>query len=160
MKKIIQHPVYGEIVYTENFWTGRKTLTVGGETQRVSKKEFVIEGKRAVVKGNLLMGGSLLIEDESFELTPKTSWYEYLLAILPLVFVMGWGNSPALCAIFPVIGGAVGGFIGALGMCLSMLFMKKTSSVVAKVSIGIGMLLGTAMVSFILAFIFVLLMVL
>ncbi len=158
MKKIIRHPVCGEIVYTENFWTGRKTLTVGGETQRVPRKEFVIDGKRALVKGNLLTGASLLIEGEFLELIPKTSWYEYLLAVLPLIFVMVWGNSPALCAIFPVIGGGIGGFIGALGMCLSMLLMKRTGSAVAKVSIGIGMLLGTALVSFVLAFIFILLM--
>ena len=41
MKMTVNHPTYGEIVYAEGFWLGKKTLTVNGvEAAAVSKREF------------------------------------------------------------------------------------------------------------------------
>ena len=38
MKEIVNHPIYGEIIYNENIWTGKRTLTVNGvNAQAVSK---------------------------------------------------------------------------------------------------------------------------
>ena len=57
MKEIVQHPIYGEIVYNESFWTGKKTLTINGVcAQPVSKKKFTVEGKKVVIIGSSLMG--------------------------------------------------------------------------------------------------------
>lgn len=30
MKKIIKHENHGDIVYEENFWTGKKNITING----------------------------------------------------------------------------------------------------------------------------------
>ena len=40
MKEIVQHPIYGEIIYNENFWTGKKKIAVNGvDAQPISKKD-------------------------------------------------------------------------------------------------------------------------
>ena len=109
MKASITHPSYGEIVYSESIWTGKKSLIINGTAvQPVSKTEFMIGENKAVLKGNYLTGVSLSIGDETIELSPKSKWYEIVLAVLPIVFLLTWGNSATLCSIFPVIGGAIG----------------------------------------------------
>ena len=157
MKYIHLHPVLGEIVYTENFWSGRKTVTIDGQTQPVKKKAIMIGEKKATVKGNFLTGASLVFEGESFGLTPKTKWYEYVLAVLPLFFILVWGNSPALCAIFPIIGGGIGGFLAAVAACLSMVCMKKAKSPAAKIFIGLGIFAASVVCGCILGIAFVIL---
>ena len=159
MKEIIQHPTYGEIVYDENFWTGKKALTVNGvDAKPISKKEFMIDGKKATIKGNFFAGINVCIDNETVELSPKPKWYEIVLAVLPLVFLLTWGNSPSLCSIFPVIGGAIGGALGGLSSVTSLLFMKKSKSPIAKVLIGIGAFVATIMIAFVLAVAFVLIL--
>ena len=106
MKEIVQHPIYGQIVYNESFWTGKKTLTINGVcAQPVSKKEFTVEGKKVVIIGSSLMGLKLQIDNDIIEVFPKPKWYEIVFAVLPLIFLLTWGNSIALCSIFPVVGG-------------------------------------------------------
>ena len=140
MRVVINHPTYGEIVYFESAWTGRRSIRVNGVLARaLSKKEFMINGERAQVKGSLLTGVSLCIGDACITLTPKSKWYEIALAFIPFFFVMVWGNVPALCAIFPVVGGAIGGAItGAIGI-LSLFLMKKANAPVVKALIGLAM---------------------
>ena len=51
MTVLTQHQSYGEIIYKESFWTGKKSLTINGvDAQPVSKKEFVLEEKRIIIK--------------------------------------------------------------------------------------------------------------
>ena len=140
MRVVMQHPTYGEIVYFESAWTGRRSIRVNGvQARALSKKEFMINGERARVKGSLLTGVSLCIGDACITLTPKFKWYESALAFIPFFFVMVWGNVPALCAIFPVVGGAIGGAItGAIGI-LSLFLMKKANAPVVKALIGLAM---------------------
>ena len=158
MKESIQHPVYGEIVYNESFWVGKKTLTINGvDAQPISKKEFMIDGKKIVIKGSYLTGISLYIDNETVEVSPKPKWYEVVLALLPIIFLLTWGNSTALCAIFPVVGGAIGGALGALGSIASLSFMKKTNSPLVKVLIGIGAFAATLFIAFALAMVLILL---
>lgn len=138
MKEIIQHPAYGEIIYNENFWNGKKSLTVNGVgAQRISKKEYMINGKKAYLKGSFLTGSTLYIEDRVIPLCPKAKWYEIVLAIIPFLFLIIWGNSVSLCAIFPVVGGAIGGALGGGGAVISLIFMKNNKSPLVKVLIGI-----------------------
>jgi hypothetical protein len=152
MKEFVQHPVLGEIVYDESIWTGKKTLTVNGETAKtISKNIFEVNGKTLTISGSILTGIKLFTDDETIEISPKPKWYEIALAILPFVFLMTWGNSPALCAIFPVVGGAIGGALGGLSGVISLLFMKKEESPAKKVLIGVIALVATVLVAFLLA---------
>lgn len=158
MKEIIQHPVYGEIIYHESFWLGRKNLIVNRViAQQISKKEFMIGEKKATIKGSYLTGVSILIDDKAIELSPKTKWYEYLLAFLPLLFLLVWGNSVALCSIFPVVGGAIGGGLGGLCSGTSLSFIRKTKSTMTKVVIGIGLFATSILLAFFMAIIIALL---
>lgn len=152
MKELVQHFVYGEIVYNESLWTGKKTLTVNGvDAQPISKEEYMINGKKALLKGNYLTGISLYIEGETVQLSQKTKWYEMVFAIFPFLFLMTWGNSAALCSIFPVVGGALGGALGGFAMVPSLLLMKKQKHPLAKALIGISVVAVVAFVAFILA---------
>lgn len=152
MKELVQHPVYGEIIFNQSFWTDKKTLTVNGvAAQPISKNEFIVNGKIALIKNNGLTGIDLYIEGETIQVSPKAKWYESFLAFFPFVFLMTWGNSASLCAIFPVIGGAIGGGLGALGGSTSLLLMKKQKKSIAKVLVGIGVATLTILIAFILA---------
>ena len=159
MKEVINNSVYGEIVYNESFWLGKKSLTINGENaQSVSKKEFLVNGEKVVLKGSFLTGVTMLINNEKVELIRRPKVYELILALLPILFLLTWGNSPALCAIFPVVGGAIGGAIGAIFSCESMLLMKKAKSPLNKILIGIGMFAATLAVAFIVALLLISLM--
>ena len=129
MRECAQHPIYGQIVYDEGLWSGKK----------------------AVIKGNLYAGVTLCIENENIVVAPKPKWYEMLLAVLPLLFLTIWGNSKALCSIFPVVGGALGGALGGMGLCVSLLFMKRSRSFAEKMMIGFSALVATVLVAFALA---------
>ena len=51
MKEIVQHPLYGEIIYNENAWTGKKVLTVNGvDVSPVSKNEYTVNDKKRFSK--------------------------------------------------------------------------------------------------------------
>ena len=158
MKEYIQHPIYGEIVYNESFWTGKKALTINGvDAQPVSKKEFTAEGKKLVIIGSSLMGLKLQIDNDIVEISSKPKWYEIALAFLPLIFLLTWGNSAALCSVFPVVGGAIGGALGGIGSITSLLLMKKAKSLLTKMLIGIGAFVVTVLIAFVLALVMVLL---
>ena len=154
MKKTIQHPVYGEIIYNENDLSGKVTLKVNGkEVQSLPKKQFLIDGKRATVKGNFLSGVKLTIDGQTTVLIPAPAWYEIAISVIPFIFLMIWGNSASLCMIFPVVGGALGGCLGGIAFVLSILFMKSAQTVSKKILIGVGVFAVTLVVSFILALI-------
>ncbi|MBE6544226.1 MAG: hypothetical protein E7675_07470 [Ruminococcaceae bacterium] len=152
MKAVIQHEVYGQIEYTESFWTGKKTLTINGTpAQLVSKKEFNFGGKTVSIKGSYYSGTSLEIDGQIIEVFQKPQWYEVVLAFLPFAFLLVWGNSTVLCSIFPVIGGALGGALGGLAGCISLMFMKNTKSAIGKVFVGLGVGVVTILIAFVLA---------
>ena len=149
MKAVIQHPTYGEIIYAENFWSGKKALTVNGlDTPLSPKKECVIDGKKAVVKGGYLTGVNLCIESETVAVVSKPKWYEVVLAVIPFIFLMIWGNSKELCSIFPVVGGAIGGGLGGLVAVISLFYMKKSNSLMAKILTAICVLAITVLIAF------------
>jgi hypothetical protein len=161
MKETIQHSVYGEITYSESFWLGKKALTVNGAVAQPigkSKKEFMVNGEKAILKGSAFTGVTMLIGNETVELIRKPKVYEIILAILPIVFLLTWGNSVALCSIFPVVGGAIGGAIGAIFACESMMLMRKAKTPLTKILIGFGMFAATLLVGFIVAILLISLM--
>ena len=152
----IQHPRLGEIVYTENIWTGKKSITANGvPAQAITKKDFLINGEKATVKGNTYSGMSLVIGDEEYVLIEKSTWYEIVLAVLPAVFLLTWGNSVTLCSIFPVIGGAIGGAFGGAMSVFSLLFMKRMKTPLTKILMGLGLFALTLLIAFLLALAFI-----
>ena len=140
MKQIIKHETYGEIIYEESFWTGKKTVSIGGvQLEKISKKEFKLQdGSMVYINGGFLQGASLNIKGETVRLTPKIKWYEVVLCILPFILTLTWGNIPALCAIVPVIGGALGGAIGAIFSMGGLYAMRSVESVGLKIAIAIA----------------------
>ncbi len=144
MNVTIEHPKYGKISYDENAWTGRKTIVVGiRPCTKLNRRTFRLEdGTVARIRGNFLSGSTLLIGDEEFPLTPRVKWYEVVLAVLPFIFDVVWGNVVELVAIFPIVGGAIGGLICGAGMFLSLYFMRKVKVWWQKVLIGL--LVGAA----------------
>ena len=160
MKQVINHPVHGEIIYKESFWTGKKTITVGGvEARRVSKKDYKLDDKMIFLKGSFLTGSSIYMDGEMIQLCPKAKWYEIVLAIIPFLFLLIWGNSVVLCSILPVIGGGIGGALGAIAGFVSMLLMKGVKQPVGKIIIGLVVTAFTIFIGFLLAVAFVLLFI-
>lgn len=139
---------YGKIEYEESIWTGKKKLTVNGVSAKMINKtsfsfDFEEENVKAVVIGNIYKGSTLSVGSEKFRLYPKTLWYEYVLAFLPFILIMIWGNSVELCSIIPVVGGGIGGGIsGALGV-LSLSIMKTYDKAFLKIIMGIGFVIAT-----------------
>ena len=144
-------------MYQESFWTGKKTIVINGKAAIArGKKKFLHEGKTVLVKGNEFSGVSLVIDGTTVRITPGPKWYEIILALLPFLFIVTWGNSPALCAIFPVVGGAIGGFIGGLGLVLSRMAMKSQRNPIGKILMGLGVFAATVFVAFIVGVVIVL----
>lgn len=142
MKKIIQHETYGEILYEESIWTGKKYLTIGGEAlEKLSKNQFKMQDESiATIIGNTLKGASLNIKGETISLTPKIKWYEIALCILPLLLTLTWGNIPALCAIVPIVGGAIGGAIGGAFSVLGLFLLRSVKPIWLKILIALASL--------------------
>lgn len=145
MKLQLSHDTYGELVYDENFWTGKRRITVGGKELTKSKRNTYVykdlnTSITVVLKGSLLFGLTAKINDEAEQvlaLPPK--WYEFV--IVACIFSIGiiLGNFPVHLA-FPVVGGAVGGGISGVMAVLALLLMKPVKKVNLKILIGIGVL--------------------
>ena len=56
-------------------------------------------------------------EEDKDRFENAAKWYEMALSILIFVFYLIWGTVPALCLIFPVIGGGLGGLLYAAIAC-------------------------------------------
>lgn len=150
MKETINHPTYGQILYDESFWTGKRKITVNGiSAPAISRKEFLIDGKKAVIKGSFYTGIKMYIESDIIELSPKPKWYELVLALIPIIFSLTWGNSVALCSIFPVLGGGLGGGLSALCALTYLQFMKNEKNPLKKVLIGLAGVIVTILALYI-----------
>jgi len=152
MKKTIDHPTLGKITYEENVWTGKKYLSINDEqVEKVSKNEFVINSEKAKIKGSIFSGITLYLSNQMVQISQKPQIYEYILAILPFIFLLIWGNSAALCRIFPVVGGAIGGLIGGLSAVLSIYLMTSAKKPLIKVTIGIGFFACAILIAYLVA---------
>ena len=147
MIKQFTSEVYGEIIYEENIWTGKKTVKVNGTVLKTMAKNTYIlnhgeEKINVYIHGNTFKGAILKIKEEKYEISSKTTTLEYILAFLPLVFILVWGSNPQLCAIFPVLGGAIGGAIGGVFAALSLSVMKSSQENSKKVLYGLLMMVA------------------
>ena len=146
MKADIRDETYGNITYTESFWTGSKSLYINGSRlKKVSKNTFsYCEGEEGgeklfVVKGNYLTGIKLCVEGRLIPVLPCVKWYEIVLSVVSFALVMVWGNSVALCSILPVVGGAVGGGISGAFTVGNMLIIKRINNIWLKIVVSLGM---------------------
>ena len=150
MKEITQHPELGTIEYNEGFFASNCSIVINGEPlQRVNKKTFRDSaGRTFILRGSIFTQMKLDYCGQQIAITPKVPWYQTVLMLLPLIFDLIWGNVPALCAIFPVVGGAIGGAISGLCCALSALTMRQVKNAGLRILIGIGWLAVSVLVCF------------
>ena len=129
----LQHPTYGHVVYEEGFWAGKRSLTINGTPlQAIDKKSFAYGSKKITLKGNILTGVILEMDGNEEQIVPKPTWYETLFTILMFSVGIIWGNFPVLCAIFPVIGGAIGGFLSAMFAMINLCITRASKNTLFK----------------------------
>ena len=156
MKSVIDHETYGQIVYDESFWLGKKTLMINGKyLTKVNRKTFSYsneaENKQVYLGGNFLTGAHLTIDQEKIQLTPPIKWYELLLPILVFCFMIIWGSVPSLVLMFPLVGGALGGLIDGVGIISSILAMKSIKRISIKLLAWLGISALTILINFLVA---------
>ena len=164
MKASVQHIQYGEIVYEESFWTGKKNLIVNGvPLEKQDKKTYILnsdgENKLCNLNGNFVTGTKLTIGLEDIELTPAAKWYEIACSVFIFMLILVWGNSVALCSIIPIVGGAIGGGISGLMAFSNLIMMKNQKRIEIKLAIWLGMLLATFLICFVLGLLLIAMLV-
>ena len=153
MKREIQHPELGAIVYEESFWTGKKKLFINGE-ELIKKSRTVFQtsdGKTVTIMGNMFVGTKANVSGVIVEITPATKWYEYIMAFVSFVFVLVWGNVTSLCEILPIVGGALGGFVSALVSMCVLYLIKKTDKILLKLLIALAGFVVAVLICYLLA---------
>ena len=153
MKYSIDNSALGAITYEEDFFTGKKKLTVNGIPLVRKKKETYIfndgTGEReAELRGNYLLGVKLKVGGEVVQVVPALRWYETLCSILIFATIVIWGNVDVLCLIFPLAGGFVGGFVSASAAVLCALVMKAVKDVRIKLVLWLVIFAATVLVCF------------
>ncbi|MBQ7326427.1 MAG: hypothetical protein IJW93_03000 [Clostridia bacterium] len=159
MRHTLMHPTLGEIVYEENFWTGKKAICVGGKSlYKLNKTTYALgtgdEKKVFTLSGNSYFGASLTVDGETIQIVPKSKWYELALSALIVAFNIVWGNSVVLCSIIPIVGGGIGGAISAGMAMVALLKMKETDEIWKKVLIALGFFLASLLACFVLGIAF------
>lgn len=156
MKASTHHVGYGQIEYNENFWTGKRELTIGGQKLLKKKKNVYTFNSETGnldcrIKGSFLTGATLHIDQDVIQLSEPCKWYEIFCSVLIFAFVLIWGNIPQLCMIIPIVGGAIGGGISGLGACLSLFLMRQAKNVGSKLLVWLGIFAATVVLCFLIA---------
>lgn len=152
----IFHNVYGQIIYSEGFWSGKRDLIIPGHNvQRISKNNYIIDGKKAYLKGSYLFGIKLCFDDMTIILSSAPKFYEYILAFFPLLFICVWGNMPDLFKIFPIISGGIGGALAGFSAVLSLYLMRTQKTFLSKLLMGLSVFIITVAIAFLLAEIYI-----
>ncbi len=108
------------IVYYEDFWTGKKRISINGkELQKVDKKTYKDEDKYYTIKGSYLTGVELIDGVQTVYLVRKLTTLETILCFLPFLLAF--------------IGGAIGGLCGGAACAFNAIFIRKTNNTVGKV---------------------------
>ena len=153
MKSKVIHPIYGEIVYDENLWTGSKSLCVNGvKLNKISKNTFSGQTHIWTVSGNVLSGVKVIVNGETIVVDKKPAWYDIVLSSLIFILIMVWGNSVALCSIVPVVGGGIGGGISGFMLLTNLIIIKHQSSILKKILITLGMMAATFVICMLVGF--------
>ena len=156
MVKKFQDATYGEIVCEEGFLGNVKSIIVNGvPATKVNKTSFVFvhedEQVNITIKMNDKKGVDLCIGEKTYQVKEPRKWYEMILAWVPLVFIIVWGNSPSAVKLFPVVGGAIGGAIAGLFACISLAVMSRVNKGWQKVLVGLGCFVLAILVCYLVA---------
>ena len=148
MKATIHHDVYGDISYDESVWTGKKTITINGIVLVKQKKDVYLfdDGQTQTyvqVKGSLLTGVKVVFGSDAVQVLRAPAWYETACSVLIFMLVLVWGNTPALCAIVPIVGGAIGAAISGAMAVVNLMLMRSTKKIGIKLAIFASFLVGT-----------------
>ncbi len=129
--------------YTENFWTGKRTIIVNStELEKQNKRTFLMTAEDGTVKqcsvtGSFLTGVKLVIEGGETVVLAKNTWYDWILIFFPILgipfsyFFGGW-----LWATIACLGAAV----------INATMVRSIKNVVGKIfaCIGVGIALNAA----------------
>lgn len=151
MEKIIQHEKYGQIKYTESFWTGSAGVEINGVVlNKTGKKTFEYQDGETQIpiqaKGNLLTGVKMEIGQDTIVIRESAKWYEYALSAFIFIFILVWGNVVALCELLPLVGGAIGGAISAFFGMMNLFTMRLVSKPYFKILIFLAYFAATVIV--------------
>lgn len=130
-----------DLVYTEGFWSGKKTITYNGvELKKVEKNKFeYTDGEKAEIfeiKGNSFIGVSINMFGQNVEVLRKLVWYEILLSVL--VFLPG-----------VIFGGLIGGMIaGVLGVA-NLFVIRHLDKWYLQVLTTVGILIAEVLLLFV-----------
>lgn len=156
MKVTVHHVAYGEIEYVESVWTGRRDLSFSGRPLERKRRNLFLYKTGAGdvecrIRGSYLFGTTLIVDGEEIVLTPSCKWYEIALSVLLFTFLLVWGNVPALGAIVPIVGGALGGAVAGGAWYGALYLMRRVKGPGLKLLVWLGMLAGSFLVCFALA---------
>lgn len=148
MTNIFNSEKFGEIVYEESFWTGRRKISINGkQLTKVGRTTFAyVENDvtySVVVLGNFFTGVKLVVsnstnpnEKEFIKVVEGFKWYEFIFAFIGFVFVIAWNLVPVEIYIyFPTIGGAIGGALSVAFGLGGMYFASKVKKWWARILI-------------------------
>ena len=144
--KIEKTSPMGLVEYEENPWSGKRAIKINGVLlTKKDRKTYVYndgnERKNITVKGSYMYGLKIIIDGVEVELEEPPKWYEWVLFVVNIVAGM------------VLIGGAIGGALGALAGCSYIILSKPKTNPVVKIALGIGMLAALFAASFVLALI-------
>ncbi len=153
MKKVLEIENIGRVTYEESIWTGKKNISIDDKPlEKTSKTTFKMPDGRVIeAQGNFVIGATLKLENQTYEIFPSAKWYEYIMTFLPLILICVWGNLVYLCKIVPVVGGAIGGLISGLMSCLNLFLIKIVKPIWLKILIAIGITGLTFLICFLIA---------
>ena len=146
MKCVVQHERLGEILYEEGAWSGSRSVSVNGQLlEKLDKNTFKLsDDEKLAVKGNFFRGITVSFGTETVTMMLAFKWYEYILAAVPLVLILIWGNSRTLCQIIPIVGGAIGAAIGGVFFMLVLAVLRKVKRVPLKLLVALALTVGCA----------------
>lgn len=115
-----------EIEIHKSFWTGRTLVFVDGNEVSKQKKVgyYELKSDKGDIKRMIIKGAGfdsvpkVFIEDKEVVLARKLLWYEYLIAVSPVVLV--------------IAGGVIGGLFGALAAVYNFRIIRSSMSLVLK----------------------------
>jgi hypothetical protein len=157
MKASILTEKYGEIVYEENIWTGKKKITVNGILlTKLNKKTYegIVGGERLtmVINGGYITGVVIEINGGlKYRVTEPAKWYDYVLAFIWLPVYLVLSITPAFYTTFPIVGGALGGAIAGIGAALALYTIKPMKNIALKIVISLAYFVGVMLINFALA---------
>lgn len=136
-------------LYEENFWTGKKSLTVNGvPLTKTGKRQFSVTKEDGTVsyitvKGSFLSGISLLTSEGEVVLV-KNKWYDWVLIFLPMVgIVVGVAGCGA-------IGGGLSALFGFLGAFVNATLLRSKLSMPIRILLCIAVFAVVSAVWFLL----------